>query len=269
MMKQKILTVLTAITLAGVASTQAALITWDGTGDGTNWTDGNNWDSNSVPGVADQISITDAVVNFNTTFSSTIANGSNLNVIKLLGTAQLNLTGGSLSFLNGNSNSSPLAIASGAVLNISGGSHDLLGRYGVGQTGTTRVTGSQATINLNQSLAYTGTYDFVLDGTGVSQFNYSSYAALGGASLQVDGSSFDGSGSFELFNSGANGGVDSTFNMANVVVSGFDAGTTWELVQGDVDGRSLVTLVVVPEPGTYALLGGLLALGYVMVRRRR
>jgi hypothetical protein len=36
-----------------------------------------------------------------------------------------------------------------------------------------------------------------------------------------------------------------------------------------VGGRSLVTLNVVPEPGTYALLGGFLALGYVMVRRRR
>ena len=28
-------------------------------------------------------------------------------------------------------------------------------------------------------------------------------------------------------------------------------------------------VVVVPEPGTYALIGGMLALGYVMVRRRR
>ena len=266
-MKQKILTVLTAITLAGVASTQAALTTWDGTGDGTNWTDGNNWGSNSVPGVAETMEINNAVVDFNTTFSSTIANGSN--VIKLLGTTQLNLTGGSLSFQAGATNTSPLAIASGAVLNISGGSHNLFGRYGVSQTGTTRVTGSQATINLNQSMLYTGTYDFVLDGTGVSKFNYNSWAVLNGASLRVDGSLYSGTGSFELFNIGANANIDSTFNMANVVVSGFDAGTTWTLAQEDVGGRSLVTLVVVPEPGTYALIGGFLALGYVMVRRRR
>ena len=31
---------------------------------------------------------------------------------------------------------------------------------------------------------------------------------------------------------------------------------------------SQLQLTAIPEPGTYALLGGLLALGYVMVRRR-
>ena len=34
-------------------------------------------------------------------------------------------------------------------------------------------------------------------------------------------------------------------------------------------GPTGATLTVVPEPGTYALLGGLLALGHVMLRRRR
>ena len=37
----------------------------------------------------------------------------------------------------------------------------------------------------------------------------------------------------------------------------------------DYTTGSNITLNVVPEPGTYALIGGMLALGYVMVRRRR
>jgi len=30
----------------------------------------------------------------------------------------------------------------------------------------------------------------------------------------------------------------------------------------------LITITIIPEPGTYALLGGLLSLSYVMLRRR-
>lgn len=45
---------------------------------------------------------------------------------------------------------------------------------------------------------------------------------------------------------------------------------TWLTFETYVDGvTDGATLTVVPEPGTYALLGGLLSLGFVMVRRRR
>ena len=45
---------------------------------------------------------------------------------------------------------------------------------------------------------------------------------------------------------------------------------TWLTFETFVEGGSTgATLTVVPEPGTYALLGGLLALGHVMLRRRR
>jgi hypothetical protein len=52
------------------------------------------------------------------------------------------------------------------------------------------------------------------------------------------------------------------------------AGSTFDgvvITTANFDDNFIVTgsvLTVVPEPGTYALIGGLLALGYVMVRRR-
>jgi hypothetical protein len=51
-----------------------------------------------------------------------------------------------------------------------------------------------------------------------------------------------------------------------------DGGST--LINGvdytlDYTTGSNITLNLIPEPGTYALIGGMLALGYVMVRRRR
>lgn len=51
----------------------------------------------------------------------------------------------------------------------------------------------------------------------------------------------------------------STFDGVDITAANFDDNF---VVTGS-------TLTIVPEPGTYALIGGLLALGYVMVRRRR
>ena len=46
--------------------------------------------------------------------------------------------------------------------------------------------------------------------------------------------------------------------------------SNWTNFETFVEGGTTgATLTVVPEPGTYALLGGLLALGHVMLRRRR
>lgn len=51
----------------------------------------------------------------------------------------------------------------------------------------------------------------------------------------------------------------------NLYVSGAVSGAAGAVGVGNVD----FSITVVPEPGSYALLGGLLALGYVMVRRRK
>jgi hypothetical protein len=43
----------------------------------------------------------------------------------------------------------------------------------------------------------------------------------------------------------------------------------WSSETGIANVNWVLDATIIPEPGTYALLGGLLALGYVMVRRRR
>ena len=86
------------------------------------------------------------------------------------------------------------------------------------------------------------------------------------------------------FTSGDGTGTDTGsdfFDLANVVFGGSltgtgvvvaEAGSTFNLngaVSPIFGAPSLEIGVVVPEPSTYAALSGLLALGYVMVRRRR
>jgi len=80
------------------------------------------------------------------------------------------------------------------------------------------------------------------------------------------------------------GGTPGTFNKT-YDISGFAGGSDFSIadvshliavfaINADAAGVGAVSIdnfnmTAVPEPGTYALLGGLLALGYVMVRRRR
>ena len=54
----------------------------------------------------------------------------------------------------------------------------------------------------------------------------------------------------------------------NIVLNGGDVGG-WSSETGIANVNWVLDATIIPEPGTYALLGGLLALGYVMVRRRR
>ncbi|MGB1127427.1 MAG: PEP-CTERM sorting domain-containing protein [Opitutales bacterium] len=74
------------------------------------------------------------------------------------------------------------------------------------------------------------------------------------------------------------GNYSDTFaqNTSSYVIGSFTAdssGTQTILIEGVSDpGKQVLSgysLRAIPEPGTYALLGGLLALGHVMVRRRR
>jgi hypothetical protein len=92
-----------------------------------------------------------------------------------------------------------------------------------------------------------------------------------GSSLEVDLTSYSASNGLSLILASYGTFSDGPFN--SITVTGI-AGATWtqdvdytiDLGDGSADTLSLT---IIPEPGTYALIGGMLALGYVMVRRRR
>jgi hypothetical protein len=60
-------------------------------------------------------------------------------------------------------------------------------------------------------------------------------------------------------------------DMALFTISRFGAGTTWDDADGfvSIDSITLTNLTAVPEPGTFALLMGVFALGFIQFRRRR
>ena len=81
-----------------------------------------------------------------------------------------------------------------------------------------------------------------------------------GTSLNIVGSAAMGEGIYELVTySGAFSG-----SFATETITGLAGGLSGSIV---FDGDSM-NLVVVPEPSSYALIGGLLALSSVMLRRR-
>lgn len=178
-----------------------------------------------------------------------------------------NMSGGTLTSSSASTTATRFAVNSGGSFDISGGTFADDGRLSV--LGTFTITGDAATINLHQmsSAANTGTFEFAFDSDGVSTIASDSWLDFSLASLSIVGTDYaGGAGDFVLVDAGntlLNGG----FDTSKMTVAGFgEEGVGWNLTQ-DFDANT-VTFTVVPEPGTYALLGGLFALGYVMVRRR-
>ena len=87
------------------------------------------------------------------------------------------------------------------------------------------------------------------------------------ATLAVDLSNYTGAtGTFTIVDANRdNAGqeLNSIFSTVNLTEGAY-AGSF--ITQDQT--TDLITVTVVPEPGTYALLGGIFALSYVMLRRR-
>lgn len=182
-------------------------------------------------------------------------------------TGIVNLEGGSLTvdvaLQAGNNSAGDIA-----RLNISGGTLSA-GSFNsssfAGAESSVNITGSDATIGIVGGSTFQdySTLKFDFDGgTTVSAWDTAGFTiGATGTTLTVVGSTAMGVGTYELVTySGAQTG-----SFATESITGLASGLSGSIV---FDGDSM-NLVVVPEPGSYAMLGGLLAIVFVGARRRR
>ena len=268
----------------------AASVNWDGSSSG-NFNEGSNWSGESVPGAGDTAFIR------NETNNPVFQNAQDRTFDRLsmgdgAGTLwRLDINGGSINTTSGPNNIGQQT-AGTAVLNVQGGAFTALGEIvaggGGGDTFINLSSGSlsvasanigsntgNATLNIigDAALSATGggftfgsngTLSFEFNATGVKTLSLGSLTAASGT-LAVDLTGYTGTyTTITLADVTGGAGISSAFGTVNVTEGAY-AGS---FVTQDL-GNDVITLTIVPESGCYALIGGLLALGSVMLRRRR
>ena len=184
----------------------------------------------------------------------------------------VNLSGGSLTAKGFGVNVNSAADV--AQLNISGsGNFDLNGHFGTGAgfngaENRVTITGSNATIDISNSatIGAHASLEFTLDAGGASTFVANTFTANAAADLVIDfgAYAYSGSGTDKITIVNANN-LNAAFDVANISYRN-DGGLDYELIQDTGSGD--IYLNVVPEPASWALLGGLFALLHIMMRRR-
>ena len=171
-----------------------------------------------------------------------------------------------------------VTIASGATL---GGSGTIGGATTI-QSGATLAAGnSPGVLTFNDDLTLSAGSGTVMEITGTTRDSQYDGIDVGGlltygGALTITSAAEIADGTYDLFGiNGTEGGdfatvvlsglaySDDVFSLSSDMWTAFVGSKTYSFSQITGD------LTVVPEPETFALLGGLLALGYVMVRRRR
>ena len=278
---------LAAFTGLATMQVQAANVDWVGGGADDEFTTAANWSPAQVPGTvasdtARLIDSSDDAVHTNSydsasNFNILMRNGASLAIsanLKTVGTWNLGITGvtdvgvtqtaGTVvgRTLNlGATNANTFD----ASYSISGGAARFTTAVNVAQNGVFDIAGDSATLAGSGAFSITdgGELSYTLAADGVSAIGVTSFDIGSGALLSIDASSYTaGQGTVTLANFTSNTG---TFDLGNIAITGLEAGLSGSI---SYTGTTM-DLVVIPEPGSYALLGGLLALGFVMVRHRR
>lgn len=288
MTNSKLLTssALAAGLLGAAVAAQAANVDWVGGGADDEFTTAANWSPAQVPGTvasdnARLIDSGDDAVHTNSydsanNFNILMRNGASLAIsanLKTVGTWNLGTTGvtdvgvtqtagtvvgRTLNLGAANANTFD------ATYSISGGTARFTTAVNVAQNGVFDIAGDSANLAGSGAFSITdgGELSYTLAADGVSAIGVTSFDIGSGALLSIDASSYtEGEGTITLANFTSNTG---TFDLGNIAITGLEAGLSGSI---SYTGTTM-DLAIIPEPGSYAMLGGLLALGYIVVRRR-
>ena len=240
--------------MAGFSSSALAIVI-DSAQTG-NWSDAATWAGGVVPGINDTVNILD---------THTVTNDLES------GNLPVNTT---LTVQDGGTLTAPTVIrANGANITVeSGGS--LTGAFWDLNNGTfTFKDGAIATMG-HWEQKNVNVFNFDLSATGFNTLtpnNFWAPTGIDNATYNVDMDLYNGSDSITIvladFTTDKANMDNTTFQGAgglNVLNAGAYAGS---YIQWN-DGTEAIELVVVPEPSSYALISGCLALGAIMLRRR-
>ncbi len=249
-----------------------ATITWTGAGDGTSWTDGNNWSGQAMPGTND-----DAVINTGSAATITIQSGNSIHVQSVTTGSNDSLanTGGSLTVTAGTSTlSGPLSMTGGS-LTATGSGVDFTANSTTTVSAANLSAQSGATLRLPQLTSYVANgNNFTANGSGsvldvsalttlTQQGNWNVFAQNGGEIKLTGMTSLTASGhSIGITDIGRSTLLDSnltTLTGVSVTLDGSDAQVAngWTTFTGgsltvrtgsyslpgltDVDGATLIT----------------------------
>ena len=154
-----------------VLTKTAGIVTWDGDGDGTNWSDANNWDGNVLPTASDDVVITG---------SGTVVSNGTAEAKSLVSSRLLNITGGSLTLSQASALNGGLDLAGGTL--TANGNVTLAGTSTWSGSGTLAGTGivtNAGTLTL-QSLSSGATLSGSLNNTGTINHNSSTSLTASG-----------------------------------------------------------------------------------------
>ncbi len=219
--------------------------TWDGGGDGVNWSSANNWNPNGVPASTDAVTIADGInltVNTAAVCSSfTISGGNAANTITISGANSLNVTNAiSIGTGSGNGDNKIIAVGGGTLsaasvtltattnnnrssgITISTGTVNVTGNITMGDSRDVVTFSNTGTLNIGGTITAggtltpsTGTVNYNNAGAQtVGAYNYNNLTLSGGGTKTLQAGTTTISGNLTL------SGTASTTTVADLGITG-------------------------------------------------